>query len=69
VAKSGSKAPLAQRLRPQELSANVEGVPCAGDRLTAHDLHVVGKLATFDDDAKRRDRANLQTPVRFNQTP
>jgi hypothetical protein len=69
VAKSASQGPIAQRLRPQELGANVECVPCAGDRLTAHDLHVVGKLAPFDDNANRCDRANLQTPVRFNQTP
>ena len=57
-----------QRLGPEELRTDVERLSGPGDRLTPHDLHVVGEFASVDHDANRRDRPDLEPPIRFNQT-
>jgi hypothetical protein len=45
----------------------VERFACPGDRLTPHNLHIVGELAAVDHDSDGRDGSDLQAPVRFDE--
>ena len=58
---------MVQRLRPQELGADVERFPRSGDGLTPDNLHIVGEFEAVDHDSYGRDRPDLQAPVRFDE--
>jgi hypothetical protein len=67
IAGGASKRSSVQRLRPEELRADVEPFPRSRDRLTPHDLHVVGELVPADRDPNGGDRPDLKPPTGFDQ--
>ena len=62
------KRSFVKRLGPEELRTDVERLAGPGDRLTPYDLNVVGEFLSVDHDANRRNRPDVEPPIRFDQT-
>ena len=62
------QCPVSAGLRKQEANANLEQRPGSLNRLTAHNLNVIGELSAVHRETQRPDGSNLEPRVGLEQT-